>query len=166
MISFLEWRLVENLQFAWMGGEGLDFPEEEFGIEYDEAVKQAYALVKASGINILRDKELKEVVLSDGKVVGALFDSWDQGEGIDEYSFDVIVHPSMQQQGLGKKLIDSAIHTFRSEDRGGETRIKAEVVNKFLIPVLQRYGFKALTPQEAGGVIPAGVTIMVYPPPA
>jgi len=153
MLKFEDWRLYENVQIAFIGGEPFDFDQDVAGMPYEEAWKQAWALARTAPINILRNKEINSVAILNGKVVGVLYDSWYQ----DEYSFDVIVDPKFQQQGIGKKLIDAAMISFHndSDGRGDHPHIRAEVVNKNLITLLSRLGFKPAG-QEGG------ITFMTY----
>jgi len=151
MLSFGEWRMCENVEI-FSAGESFDFPEEEAGIDHETMYRQAWDLAKTAPINVLSDKELQAAAIQNGQVVGALFDSWHQ----DQYSFDVIVSPKFYQQGVGKKLIDFAMSVFRMDSDGRENaHVKAEVVNKNLIPLLTRLGFK---PAGQWG----GVQIMTY----
>ena len=98
----------------------------------------------------MRDKELNSAALINGQVAGALFVAWNQYE----FSFDVVVAPQFQQQGISKQLIDVAMSEFNSIGEP-QSYIKADVVNPYLIPVLQRYGFQI---KQQGG----GHTIMIY----
>ena len=154
MISFNDWQIVENVEIVAMGGESFDFDNDT--IDQSDATEQAWAIAKASPIRILSDKELAAVATLDGQVIGAMFNGWSQ----EEYTFDVVVDPKFQQQGIGKKLIDYAMSAFNwdSDGRGDKKTpayIKAEVVNKNLIPLLTRMGFK---PKGVYG----GITVMYY----
>ena len=152
MINFHDWRIVENVEVLGVSDESFDWDEEETGLDYQTLQQQAWDIAKQAPINILRDKNLSAVALLNGQVVGTCFTSWNQ----EEYSFDVIVSPKFQQQGIGKKLIDYAMSMFRWDSDGREgAHIKAEVVNKNLIPLLARMGFKTK------GVF-QGITVMTY----
>ena len=86
------------------------------------------------------------MALMGGIVAGALFTGWRR----EEFSFDVIVSPQFQRQGVATQLIDAAISEF---NQGGEAfpdaHIKADVVNPYLVPLLQRRGF--VMKQQVGG---------------
>lgn len=70
--------------------EGLKvFPIDPEGMD-QSILDQAWALVKKSGINILRDKTLGGVAIIGDKVVGALFVPEGAGQ---KYSFDIVVDP-------------------------------------------------------------------------
>jgi GNAT superfamily N-acetyltransferase len=147
-MRFKQW--FEAAQIVNLSGESFDFDDEEG--DRDTLIQQAWELAKQSPIRILRDKELNSAAVMNGQVVGALFTAWNQNE----FSFDVVVAPQFQQQGIGKQLIDVAMGEFRWMSDGIEgAYIKADVVNPHLIPLLQRLGF--VMQQQAGGH-----TIMTY----
>lgn len=143
-MKFRQW-FDEAAQLVYVGGDDFDGEEDRYTL-----IDQAWALAKASPVNILSDKELSTVAVVNGSVAGALFTAWNQ----EEFSFDVVVDPRFQQQGIGKQLIDSAMSEFNWTDFPNK-HIKADVVNPNLIPLLTRYGFQK---RQEG----AGHTIMVY----
>lgn len=148
-MRFKQW--LEAAQIVNLSGESFDFDDEEEG-DRDTLIQQAWELAKQSSIRILSDKELNSVAVINGQAVGVLFTAWNQNQ----FSFDVVVAPQFQQQGIGKQLIGVAMSEFRWMSDGIEgAYIKADVVNKFLIPVLQRYGF--VIKRQVGGH-----TIMIY----
>ena len=141
-MRFKQW--LETAQIVNLSGESFDFDDEEG--DRDTLIQQAWALAKQSPINILSNKDLNSAAVINEQVVGVLFIAWNQNE----FSFDVIVSPQFQQQGIGKQLIGVAMSEFRWMSEGIEgAHIKADVVNNFLIPVLQRYGF--VIKQQVGG---------------
>jgi GNAT superfamily N-acetyltransferase len=146
---------IENIEIIAMGDDMDDMGDSDF--DKYQVANAAWALAKASPIRILSDKDLAAVGLEGDKVVGALFTGWNQ----EEFSFDVVVDPKFQQQGYGKKLIDYAMSMFHwdSDGRSRDTPsyIKAEVVNRNLIPLLTRLGFKLK------GVY-SGITVMIFKP--
>lgn len=130
MISFRIW-LNEAAKIIYVGGETFDDDNR------DDFTNQAWKLAKNSSIHILSDKDLSSVAIINNVVVGALFVAWNQ----EEFSFDVVVDPKFQNQGIGKQLIDAAMSEFNWTEFP-DKYIKADVVNSYLIPVLRRYGFK------------------------
>lgn len=136
------------VEIIYVGAED-DGDNDENISKYQE---QAWHIAKSSPINILSDKNLNSVAVINDEVAGALFDAWNQ----ERYSFDVVVLPKFQQSGIGKKLIDTAMKTFRMDSEGYEDAyIKAEVANKNLIPFLTRVGFKQV-------VVSGGITVMTF----
>jgi len=63
-------------------------------------LEQAWDIVKTSGINILSDKTLGVVAIVNGKVIGSLF----VPEYGRKFSFDIVVSPEYQHQGIGMEL--------------------------------------------------------------
>ena len=145
-MKFRQW--FEAAQIVWLGGESIDFDDDDG--DMSTLIQQSWEIAKQSPIRILSDKELSCAAVINGQTVGALFVGWNQ----EEFSFDVVVSPQFQQQGIGKQLIDAAMSEFRNYPMPG-AHIKADVVNDYLVPVLQRYGFQIL--QQQGGH-----TIMTY----
>ncbi len=152
-MSFKEW-FVENIEIVAMGDD-MDNDNDDF--DKFQVADAAWKLAKASPIRILSDKDLAAVGLQGEQVIGALFTGWKR----EEFSFDVVIDPKFQQQGYGKKLIDYAMSMFRWDSEGRSTDtpayIKAEVVNRNLIPLLTRIGFKLK------GVY-GGITVMIFKP--
>ena len=96
-------------------------------------------LEKSSEINILRGKELTTVAINSKKIVGALYEEFDGHD----YSFDVIVSPTMRRQGIAKNLINIALNNFSMYEEM-DANIKLDVVNKDLENYLKSIGFKTI----------------------
>ena len=147
MKTFHEWvelrSFLEAAEIVHIGDS--DFMDDDDGNQ-DELVQRAWEIAKQSPIRILSDKDLSSVALMGGIVAGALFTGWRR----EEFSFDVIVSPQFQRQGVATQLIDAAISEC---NQGGEAfpdaHIKADVVNPYLVPLLQRRGF--VMKQQVGG---------------
>ena len=104
--------------------------------------EQAWNLVKDSNINILRNKELTSVATINNKVVASLFTSWDSN-GV--FSFDVIVSPKWQRQGIASQLIDDALSEFNmNSEYYDEPKIEVDVVNPNLINHFKKRGFEII----------------------
>ncbi len=125
-------------------GDSMDMDDDDGS--QAELAQQAWAIAKQSPIRILSDKDLSSVALMGEIVAGALFTGWHQ----EEFSFDVIVLPQFQQQGIATQLIDAALSEFNwASDGRPNAYIKADVVNPYLVPLLQRRGF--VMQQQVGG---------------
>jgi hypothetical protein len=113
---------------------------------------QADVVANSSGIRINRNKELTFVAVVGGRVVGAVWSSFDRDSDSGEwiYSFDVAVDQCTRAAGLmsariGPRLIDAALGDYR--DRAGITdtpaHVRCWVVNPKLAKYLEdRYGFE------------------------
>jgi GNAT superfamily N-acetyltransferase len=105
------------------------------------AESKAWDLARDSDINILSDKSLKDIEYVGEEVAGALFDSWDG----DVYSFDVVVDPKFQRQGIGTNLTESAINWFNMESEAFEDpKINVDVVSPVMKKILLNKGFKVI----------------------
>jgi len=108
--------------------------------EVEEYENQAWTLAYKSEINILSNKELSGVSVSNGELQGALWTSWDR-EGA--FSFDVIVDPKHRGKGIGNNLVDRAIEIFNLESVAYENpHYEIDVVNTQMVNMLIKRGFK------------------------
>ena len=101
------------------------------------------ALQKDSGINILSDKELSDIIRENDKIVGALWTSWDN----DTFSFDIIVHPKFRNKGYAKQLIKMALSQFNDEKEAyNNPKLEVDAVNPHMEEMLKKhFGFKELS---------------------
>lgn len=131
------------------------FSEESRNAE--EKACQVADTFNQSKIRPNRSKEISDLALSNGIVVGSTMSEWTmehQGEKGEKdfaiFSFDVAVKPKYRNFGLiGPKLIERAIQKFLSERSdweaysGNKAIMRLEVVNDYLADYLiKRYGFK------------------------
>jgi len=114
-----------------------EFNEEDY--DMDSFADQAWQLALNSPINILSDKELARVAVADNIVLGALWTAWDRYGG---FSFDVVVNPDFQRQGVGTNLVDSAIEIFNWEsDAFDNPHFDLDVTNEHMVSLLKKKGF-------------------------
>lgn len=133
-------------------------PEEDW-----ESAEQADQVFNQTGIRYDRSKNISQVAVEDGQVIGALASGWTQGEEYENkpihvYAFDLAVQPQHQRRGVGMKLISEAVRTYESErhmyeEAGGVTMMRLWVVNPILVPLLEtQFGFKVEADYGQGGV--------------
>ena len=126
-------------------GEGAD---EDSDSNYDiyDLREQSDVLAKHSNINILRGKDISHVAISDGKVVGGIWEECSPADGPYTkgeqmiYSFDVIVDPKFQNLGIGSKLTDIGISDYDSYIDVADNMV-LDVVNKSMEALLKKKGF-------------------------
>jgi len=96
-------------------------------------------LASKSGINILSDKEINTIVLDDNKIIAGLW----VGSDNEEMSFDIVVDPEYQRQGIAKQLIDYAIgeYDMNQEAYGDDYKLKGDIVNPNMVGYLKSKGF-------------------------
>jgi len=120
-------------------------PEENW-----EEAEQADQVFKQNDIRYGRDKNISQVAIENGVVIGALASSWDKDNGYGEdvmvFSFDLVVKPEFRRQGIGLQLIQNAIKKYNEDkiyyqESGQKTMMRIYVVNRILIPVLEKLGF-------------------------
>jgi len=134
-------------------------PEED----WDQA-DDADQIFKQQKIRYDSSKRVNQVAIENGVVIGAIASGWTNSReyGEDEtvavFSFDLVVKPEFQRQGVGMQLIQNAIREYQQdkhvyEEMGQKTMMRLWVVNPVLIPVLERLGFQAESePYENGSV--------------
>lgn len=128
------YRGVTASRHIYSAVEYLPVGEDEF-----ELAGQAYDLAAKSPINILRDKEVNTVAVEDGIVIGALFTSF----VADTFSFDVVVEPTRQRQGIGRELINQGMQEYQYlKSEMPEIDLKLDVVNPMLQDVMKRRGLE------------------------
>lgn len=93
-----------------------------------ELLDEAWSIARTSGINILRNQDLHTIAVLNGHAVGALFVS-NSGPN---YSFDVVVHPKYQRQGIGFEL--AKIGNNRQHEDGFEVQFPEGLKHKIVSP--------------------------------
>lgn len=111
--------------------DGYTFGDPE---EYGE---QAHDLA-SSKIHVMSDRELRSVILHDDQVVAVLYDSINN----EDYSFDVVVAPEHQRQGLATFMAKEAIGEYKRlrDDFGEDFKLIIDVVNPSMRRILERLG--------------------------
>ncbi len=110
-----------------------------------EVMDGAWAIAEESGINILSDMELMGAIVPNGEriaeegpnaqdIVGAWFGG--ARDGGDVFSFDIVVDPAYQGNGISKLLFKDAMGAAQDYP---ETRLT--IVNKRLEGIASRSGF-------------------------
>lgn len=137
--------LPETIEYRWvLDGEVGDIEfddDEELLTKSDNYLDQLSSLERKSGINILRGKDVTTIATDVDRVVGALYEEYDEPF----YSFDVIVDPEYAHQGIGNKLVDIGISDFNQyESMNPESKIRLEVVNSAMEQILNKKGFEAI----------------------
>lgn len=92
---------------------------------------------RESGIHILSNRELTVLAIQNGKVIGALY----EGTTGRKFTFDVIVDKLERRKGIGAKLIDYGLSSYRSLPEE-YYKLELDVVNPFLIQHLKKRGLK------------------------
>jgi ribosomal protein S18 acetylase RimI-like enzyme len=103
-----------------------------------DLMDKAEKLFSDSGIRIMRNEELYEIVLDGEDVVGASVTSLSNNEeGERTLRFSIAVSPETRRQGIAKKLVTNII------DDNPDTKLEAWVVNEeAMVPLLSDLGFE------------------------
>ncbi len=92
------------------------YPEENW-----EEAEQAEQIFKQEKINFGRNKDISQVAIENGIVIGALASGWDRNNGYGEdvmiFSFDIVIKPEFRRQGIGLGLIQQAIKKYNRKTR-------------------------------------------------
>lgn len=130
--------------------DDLDSDLDDVDIErYDD---EARALARRVNIGILRGKDLRIVALdAAGTVVGALFDEVGHGEdaegnGRQEYGFDVVVDPGHQRTGIGSTLVKEGLVIGRENEQAGVATV-IDAVSPVAQAMFLKRGFRVVRRQ-------------------
>jgi GNAT superfamily N-acetyltransferase len=109
----------------------------------------ATALAKASGVHILRDRELAAtLVTKEGDLAGALWTASDSSS----FTFDVVVDKSHQRKGLGGYLIDRALASASDYEECGAA-VELHVISPDSQRLLERRGFVMADQRVSSGCV-------------
>ncbi len=124
--------------------EGFDYDTlDDYDIDEDDVYNGVLELSKSSGINILSDKDIKNVLydVSTQSIVGVLYDSISDNT----YSFDIIINPKYQGSGFAKRLVDDAISEYDDASNVIDNlQMVADVVNPNMERLLSTKNFKEI----------------------
>jgi len=131
----------KNYKTKFYNSEEMGFMDEDDKEMFvsEEEYDNAYELAKSNGINILRDKELEQMLLDGEKVIGCLFTGYDGGNN--EFSFDIIVDKDYRRQGLGTELLKSALECFNNYEELGTT-LHIDVITVSSKKLMEKNGLK------------------------
>jgi GNAT superfamily N-acetyltransferase len=115
-----------------------------------EEAEEAERVFKQNNIRIDSTKNISQIAVENGVVIGALASGWstsqEYGEKVAIFAFDLVVKAEFRRQGVGLKLIQNAIAKYNSEkheyeEKGHKTMMRIWVINPILVPVLEGLGF-------------------------
>jgi len=134
----------------------VDSDLDEVDIDRYDMMDQADEAFNSSGIRSNRNKEYTHMAIEDGRVIGAVSSSWENGsEGL-VYSFDIAVKPEYRGPAMvGLRLIDEAVreYEYTKNNFSEPTVMRLWVVNPKLVPVLEKkYKFEIESDHGSGGV--------------
>ena len=110
------------------------YPDSDEEVDYDN-IGQAESVFQDAGIRPDSTKNISDIVLTDGTVIGATSSGWYRGEDNDMvFAFDVAVQKEHRLKQIGPELITRAIQKFENErgdyeSMGDKTYMRIEAVN-------------------------------------
>ena len=107
------------------------YPDNEFDDdESGDVIGQAMGLVERCGMHMLRNDEIKEVAVADGKVVGVLYMNIET----DEATWSIAVDPEYRRTGIAKHLYSSVMSEIDQYiDSGNPFTLKAELIPPYTL---------------------------------
>ena len=119
------------------------------GLSPEELATQGEKTFNESKIRPDSTKDIRDLALEDGTVIGATSSGWHTDEN-DYYifAFDIAVKEKFRGQGIGTNLIERALEEFESEryiyeETGQKTAMRLEAINVKLGEfIIRNYGFK------------------------
>lgn len=153
----MNWFKLAQLQYrAIPHPDFMDYDEDFDKDDANEARSGVEQIFMERGIRPDRNKEFTDVAMNDGLAVGGLASGWSESDYEDgenpvkEFSFDIATEgkenrtPNKGGTGMmGMRLIQEGIARYEAEksdweDMGFSTMIRLWVVNRKLIPILER----------------------------
>jgi len=142
--------------------ENWDEYQESVGMESSDSGlvgADAEKAFKDSNIYLDRAKNISRVVVLDGKTIGAIATSWNVYNNIATFAFDMAIKPEYRGDvGTLFKMIKEGIEMFEQdrgmyEESGNNTEMVLWVVNRKLVPILERFNFSIDEDHGEGGVL-------------
>jgi ribosomal protein S18 acetylase RimI-like enzyme len=118
--------------------------------DYSEHMDEAWDVFKNNKIRPNRNKDISDIALKDGTVIGAIASGWDVDNNIATFSFDISIDKSNQGMQIGTNLVRQALSRYNNDkgayiDMGMETEIELEVINvKFGEYLVRQFGFEVV----------------------
>jgi hypothetical protein len=157
----MNWYKRAQLQVVPFNLDQDENSDQDLGYDPYERAQQAEDVFRQVEIN--PSGQASHVAIENGQVVGAVYSKWTKEQGPEGegnlwiYSFDVALKPEFQKAWGGMKLISEGLAHYEQErrqyeDMGDLTMIRLWVVNRDLIPVLERrYGLDVESDFGKGG---------------
>jgi len=124
----------------------IDDEDDNYSVHMDEA----WDVFKNNKIRPNRNKDISDIALKDGTVIGAVASGWDVDNNIATFSFDISIDKSNQGIQIGTNLVKQALSRYNNDklvykDMDMETEIELEVVNiKFGEYLVRQFGFEVV----------------------
>ncbi|MBT6051356.1 MAG: GNAT family N-acetyltransferase [Candidatus Scalindua sp.] len=128
--------------------EGIEDYDDEQGFLNEELATQGDKVFNESEIRPDSTKDIRDLALEDGTVIGATASGWSTYDETAIFAFDIAVKPEFRGKGIGTNLIERALEKFESErymyeEMGQKTAIRLEAINvKLGESIIRNYGFK------------------------
>jgi len=124
------------------------YDPESYDEDSYELADQGEKVFDKSEIRPDSTKEIRDLALEDGTVVGATAWGWYIHEEYAIFAFDIAVKPEFRGQGIGTSLIERALQEFEFEremyeESGQKTAMRLEAINVKLGEfIIRNYGFE------------------------
>jgi GNAT superfamily N-acetyltransferase len=132
------YRLASQVDYEYIGDES-DMDE--------DTMDAALTIFNTVKIRASQSRDISDIAMKDGKVVGTVVSEWRVDEDIAQFHFDIAVLPQYANLKIGPTLMQRAIDKFEMErmdydEAIGKSEIAVEVVNLKLSDFLiKHFGF-------------------------
>ena len=143
----MNWYKLSQYEYRTVGPEDDEYDEGNEGADNQDLYGQGEDIFVGSPVRPKRDSRVKDVVMSDGVVIGATSEEWVMYDKEAFFSFDIVIQPEHRGKKIGSQLIERAIQRYENEkydfeDMGKEVEMKLEAINLPLADFLIReFGF-------------------------
>lgn len=117
--------------------------------DFDQ-IDSAWNVFKNNEIRPNRNKDITDIALSDGTVIGAVASGWDRDDNKATFSFDIAINNNHQGMKIGTNLVKQALERYNNDksaykEMGCDTEIELEVVNlRFGEYLIKQFGFEVI----------------------
>jgi ribosomal protein S18 acetylase RimI-like enzyme len=115
-----------------------------------DQIDAAWNVFKDNKIKPNRNKDITDIALSDGTVIGAVASGWDIGDNKATFSFDIAINNNHQGMKIGTNLVKQALERYNNDkssyrEMGYNTEIELEVINlRFGEYLVRQFGFEVV----------------------
>lgn len=117
--------------------------------DFDQ-IGAAWDVFKDNEIRPNRNKDISDIALSDGTVIGAVASGWDINDNKATFSFDIAINNNHQGMKIGTNLVKQALERYNNDksaykEMGYDTEIELEAINiKFGEYLVRQFGFEVI----------------------
>ena len=111
-LSSVEYREYNS---EWQDSDDISDEDWTNGLQQEELYDQGVKVFNDSEIRPDSTKDISDLVIDDGKVIGSTSSGWNTFGEESIFAFDIAIKDSHRSMGIGKELVKRAISKFERE---------------------------------------------------